>query len=150
MEARSDIHDVRTRQTRIAMLKMREELHDLTFHDSHHAHEYFVVNSFKLLCSLVASEEEKQKAINYQEMELPKKLLPVNIEMVNKVLDDVKKCAVFPKNSLSLDDFRKEVMEMKLFNWDHVNSVCKFIKAKAEFGATLHELVVSMMLNNDY
>lgn len=138
-----DVHDVRTRQTRIAMLKMREELHDLTFHDSHHAHEYFVVNSFKLTYSLTADEKDKQDLIVYQKMELPKKLVPIDIEAANKVLDSIKKHAIFPKNPILLDDLKNEILEKNYLKWDDVKDTYDFIKMKAEFGATLHELVVS-------
>ncbi|XP_008211506.1 general transcription factor 3C polypeptide 1 [Nasonia vitripennis] len=138
---RTEVHDVRTRQTRIAMLKMREELHDLTFHDSHHAHEYFVVNSFKLLFKLMASQEDKQNLVDYRGMDIPSKLLPIDVEVANQVLQNVKKHAIFPKSPVSYEDFKKEMLQDKLFVWEDVNAVCKYIRTKTEFGATLHELV---------
>lgn len=141
-----DVQDVRTRQTRIAMLKMREELHDLTFHDSHHAHEYFVVNSFRLNYSLVVSEEEKQNSTFYQNMELPKSLLPIDIEAANTVLDSVKKDAIFPKNILPFDSLKEEIIKANTLDWDDVKAIYNFIKSKAEFGATLHELTVSLSM----
>lgn len=145
MGTNPDVQDVRTRQTRIAMLKMREELHDLTFHDSQHAHEYFVVNSFKLSYSLIAKEEDRQDLIFYKNMELPKSLLPMDIDTANEVLDSVKKHAVFPKNLTSLEDLKETIFEENILNWDDVKATYNFIKTKTEFGATLHELVVSSL-----
>jgi hypothetical protein len=145
IEMRADINDVRTRQTRIAMLKMREELHDLTFHDSHHAHEYFVVNSFKLFYSLTMKTGNTESITAYRGLELPKNLVPINVEVTNKVLDDIKKFAIFPKYLMSYDDLKMEIVKDRQFNWEHIYEICLFIKAKAEFGATLHDIVVSLI-----
>ncbi|XP_014204050.1 general transcription factor 3C polypeptide 1 isoform X2 [Copidosoma floridanum] len=141
LETRNEVQDARTKQTRIAMLQMREELHDLTIDDNHHAYEYFVVNSFKLLYSLVSNEENENDITDYQGMKLPRKLLPVDIKLVNKILEDVKKHAVFPKEQISLDDLKTEIEQDGLFQWNDVVAIHRFIKSKAEFGATLHELV---------
>ncbi|XP_058798386.1 general transcription factor 3C polypeptide 1 [Phymastichus coffea] len=143
LESRIEVQDVRTRQTRIAMLRMREELHDLTFHDSHHAHEYFVVNSFKLFSSLKVTEGLENPTTTYKGMNLPKALLPINIEIADKILEDIKKFAVFPKNPIPYQNFETEMKANEKFDWNEVNNICKFIKSKEEFGASLHELVTN-------
>ena len=142
---RNIVQDVRSRQTRIAMLKMREELHDLTFHDSHHAHEYFVVNPCKLFYSLTANKGEQNDSTIYQNLELPQALLPIGTEVIKQVLNDIKTFAVFPENVKSYDSFKAEVIQTQVFNWDDVDKICRFIKTKSEFGATLQELVVSIV-----
>ncbi|KAJ8670622.1 hypothetical protein QAD02_001881 [Eretmocerus hayati] len=138
-EKPSEIHDAVTRYTRIAMLKMREELHGLTLFDCHHAHEFFVVNAFKMFQSFNVNKDDC--LTKYRGMELPEKLLPIDVESINNVLDDVKKHAVFPRNTLSPDELKNETQQAGLFNWEDVNNVWKFIKSKAEFGATLYEIV---------
>ncbi|CAB0041962.1 unnamed protein product [Trichogramma brassicae] len=138
-----DMNDVRTRQTRIAMLQMREELHELTFQDNHHAHEYFVVNSCKMYYTLKSTDLIAEAKIIYQGMELPRTLVPLETDLINRVLNEIKNSAIFPKNPTSYDNLKVDVAQLKL-SWNDVDKICKFIKAKNEFGATLHEITVLM------
>ncbi|XP_014229864.1 general transcription factor 3C polypeptide 1 [Trichogramma pretiosum] len=137
-----DMNDVRTRQTRIAMLQMREELHELTFQDNHHAHEYFVVNSCKMYYTLKSTDLIAEARIIYQGMELPRTLVPLETDLINRVLNEIKNSAIFPKNPTSYDNLKIDVAQLKL-SWNDVDKICKFIKAKNEFGATLHEIATT-------
>lgn len=138
-----DDSNVHKRYTRIALLRMREELSKLTVADSHHAHDYFVVNVFKIFYSLYRSN-----SINCEENEIfkgfsmPLDLLPLKINIANELIQEINKFAIFPKDSISFSDFKKNLSN-DLLNLNNVEAIYKFVYAKKELGASIQELVVS-------
>uniref|UniRef100_V9IJW2 Transcription factor TFIIICalfa n=1 Tax=Apis cerana TaxID=7461 RepID=V9IJW2_APICE len=136
-----DDSNVHKRYTRIALLRMREELSKLTVADSHHAHDYFVVNVFKIFYSLYRSN-----SINCEENEIfkgfsmPLDLLPLKINIANELIQEINKFAIFPKDSISFSDFKKNLSN-DLLNLNNVEAIYKFVYAKKELGASIQELV---------
>ena len=139
---KNDINDVKTRHTRIALLKMREELHDLTIHDSAHAHEYFVVNSCKLFYSLRLGKDAECNTIGHQGLNLPSKIFPLDINKITEVLNDIKEFAIYPKNLIAYDEL-KDKCQNENFDWGNVDGIYNFIINGKEFGATLEQIFVS-------
>lgn len=133
--------------TRIAMLRMKEELNDLTMDCSHHAHEYFVVNSFKMFYSLETSavSSTSDDIENFKEFSIPSQLLPLKIESVNNLLSELNQNTIFPKNGISYTDYKNEIAIKKKkipVNWQHVDAVCKFVRERKEIGVRPQELLV--------
>lgn len=135
-----DDSNVHKRYTRIALLRMREELSKLTVADSHHAHDYFVVNVFKIFYSLYRSN-----SINCEENEIfkgfsiPLDLLPLKINVANELIQEINKFAIFPKDSISFSDFKKNLSND--LNLNNVEAIYKFVYDKKEFGASIQELI---------
>lgn len=141
---KNDANDSTIRQTRIAMLKMREELHDLTFSDNHHAHDFFVVNSFKLFYSLRLKEGGPSgELITYRGSNLPRELVPLEPNLVDETVKNLREFAVFPKESISYADLKREMTSSDEFKWKNVIDVCNYIASGQEFGITLKDLAVS-------
>lgn len=129
--------------TRIAMLKMREELSELNFKDSHHAHEYFAVNSFKMLYSLNLQKEDKPKRMEvFKGFLVPHEIIPIDDDVTKRILNKVKENSTFPIVQTSYDDFKEEMKDILGIPWSFVDEVYYFIKEKKEFGASLDELMV--------
>lgn len=143
-----DTSDIQKKYTRIAMLRMREELNDLTVADSHHAHEYFVVNSFRMFYSLESSSSaasSNDEIENFKGYSVPSQFVSLKIETVNNVLDEVSRHAIFPKDDISYTDYENDVMTKKReipVDWKHIEAVCKFVQEKKEFGACSQDLLV--------
>ncbi|XP_076298615.1 general transcription factor 3C polypeptide 1 isoform X2 [Lasioglossum baleicum] len=134
-----DSGDMHKKYTRLALLRMREELSDLTLADSHHAHEYFVVNMFKVFYSLTASNShDSSEGIVFRDLVIPPELLPLRLEAVNDLLNELNKFVVFPRDGISFSDF-KETIDSESFLRD-VDTVYKFVREKKELGASILEL----------
>lgn len=150
-----DTNDLQKKYTRIAMLRMREELDDLTVTDSHHAHEYFVVNAFKMFYWLDLSSLKAMSVLNDQNENeknnlVPDQLVPLKKEVINKVLNEVNHFAIFPKNVVSYKDYKDDMIAKKkeiAVDWKHVDTVCKFVREKKELGASMQDLMVIYFLS---
>ncbi|XP_011696801.1 PREDICTED: general transcription factor 3C polypeptide 1 isoform X2 [Wasmannia auropunctata] len=145
-----DTSDVQKKYTRIAMLRMREELNDLSVTDSHHAHEYFVVNSFRMFYNLELPSSSVVEASasldieNFKGHSVPNELIPLKIEIVNDFLDELNRTAIFPKNDISYSDYKSEIVTKKkeiAVDWKYVDAVCEFVQEKREIGVTSQELL---------
>lgn len=144
-----DTSDIQKKYTRIAMLRMREELDDLTVADSHHAHEYFVVNSFKMFYNLetsssAASSASSNEIENFKGYSVPSQLIPLRIDTVNDLLNELNRTAIFPKNGISYTDYKDEIMTKKTeipVEWKYVDAVYKFVREKKEIGVCSQELL---------
>ncbi|XP_076161731.1 general transcription factor 3C polypeptide 1 isoform X2 [Ptiloglossa arizonensis] len=137
-----DSADVQKRYTRIALLRMREELSELTVADSHHAHDYFVVNMFKVFYSLYTSNSQNscEKEI-FKGFLMPLELLPLRLSTANNLIQEVNKFAVFPKDSVSYSDFKKSLPKNFLSSFNNMDAVYKFVRDKKELGASVQELI---------
>lgn len=146
----NDTSDIEKKYTRIAMLRMREELNNLTVADSHHAHEYFVVNSFKMFYSLetspsAASSASSNEIENFKNYSVPSQLVPLRIDAVNDLLNELNRNAIFPKNGISYTDYKNEIITKKKeipVEWKYVDAVCEFVQEKKEIGVCSQELLV--------
>nr|XP_034186691.1 general transcription factor 3C polypeptide 1 [Osmia lignaria] len=135
-----DSADMDKRYTRIALLRMREELSELTAADSHHAHEYFVVNMFKVLYSLYTSNSQKEIEV-FRGISIAKELLPLKLNLINDVIQEISKFAVFPKDGISYYDFKKKLSKNSSLSLDDIEMVYKFVRDKKEIGASIKELI---------
>ncbi|XP_043286772.1 general transcription factor 3C polypeptide 1 [Venturia canescens] len=143
-------NDMQKRYTRLAMLQMREELSDLASSDSHHAHEYFVLNMFKIYHSLRRSNVDKEATAaassdgSSSGPELPpKELLALNRQNYSAIIADLKKFAIFPKaatSGASYYKFRQDLPESDLFKRG-LDAVYEFIRDRREVGASLSQLL---------
>ncbi|XP_011862964.1 PREDICTED: general transcription factor 3C polypeptide 1-like [Vollenhovia emeryi] len=141
--------EIQKRYTRIAMLRMREELNDLSVTDSHHAHEFFVVNSFRVFYSLETSPSIASASLNdienFKGHSVPSQLVPLKIETVNDFLGELNRTATFPKTVLSYTNYKKNVIVSKkkevTVNWKYVDAVYEFVQEKKEIGACSQELL---------
>lgn len=131
--------------TRFGMLKMHQEHNELTLADSHHAHDFFVVNSFNIFYKLTLSDVDGPRKLDvHQGYEIPSDILPLKLNTVNKLLNKIKKNAIFPKQVTSYQEFQQIVMDNVRIPWAIIHAVCMFIKEKKELGATLLDLSVSI------
>ncbi|XP_011252958.2 general transcription factor 3C polypeptide 1 [Camponotus floridanus] len=141
----NDTNDIEKKYTRIAMLGMRE---GITEADSHHAHEYFVVNSFKMFysletSSLATSSASSNEIENFKNYSIPSQLIPLRIDAVNDLLNKLNRTAIFPKSGISYTDYKDEIMTKKKkipVEWKYVDAVCEFVREKKEVGACSQEL----------
>lgn len=139
----TDPSDVDKRYTRLALLKMREELNDLTPNDSHHAHEYFVLNMFKIFYSLQQTKVQNPTNVSsINEMEIPTELLPLKRDVYSKLLADLKKFCIFPRLDVCYGKFRRDLQASEIFKRG-LDAVYEFLRDKKEVGASLEQLAVS-------
>ncbi|KOX75217.1 General transcription factor 3C polypeptide 1 [Melipona quadrifasciata] len=134
------IDDVHKRYNRIALLRMREELSELTVADSHHAHEYFVVNMFKVFYSLYRSNSQNVREV-FRDLPMPSDLLPLKLNTINDLIQEVNKFTVFPKNNISFSDLKKILPNDFSLNLNSMDIVYEFVYDKKEFGATIQDLI---------
>lgn len=139
-----DSADVHKRYTRIALLRMREELSELTIADSHHAHEYFVVNMFKVFYTLRApiSQNSGRNEI-FRGLLIPSELLPLELNAANDLIQEINKLAIFPKDGISYSDFKRNLPRNFSFTLNDIDTIYKFVRDKKELGASIPELMVS-------
>ncbi|XP_015608744.1 general transcription factor 3C polypeptide 1 [Cephus cinctus] len=136
-----DLNDVQKRGTRIALLMMREELNDFALSDSHHAHEYFVVNTFKIFYSLHLPESKSPRELtDFHQHNVPREILPLNTNLAKKLIDDIKKYAIFPKD-ISYAEFKQSILELPHISLNDVDNVYKFVRSMKELGCTTKELL---------
>ncbi|XP_014614359.1 PREDICTED: general transcription factor 3C polypeptide 1 [Polistes canadensis] len=138
-----DTNDVQKRFTRLALLKIREELNEFSVSDSHHAHEYFVVNMFKIFYYLESSklqhcDEDYEEFKSYA---IPSGMLPLKLKTVSEIINDLNKFAIFPKNNTSYANFKKTMNGKVLYNWMKIDAIYKFVREKKEIGASSEELM---------
>lgn len=139
-----DDSDIQKRYTRIALLRMREELSELTVADSHHAHDFFVVNFFKIFYSLHRPNEQIRSENDiFKGLSLPRDLLPLRLSAANDVVQEINKFAVFPKENVSFSDFKKSLQSDFPLNLSHMEALYKFVCGKKELGASIQELMVN-------
>ncbi|XP_012253071.2 general transcription factor 3C polypeptide 1 isoform X2 [Athalia rosae] len=138
-----DVNDMQKRCTRIALLMMREELNDLAVSDNHHAHDYFVVNTFKILCSFKLKETDEPRSLEcFQNMKVPVDILPLNTRLAKQLIEDLKKYALFPKDPTPYEDFLNEVGDaLGQADLDTLGTLHKYVRDKKEIGATSKQIV---------
>ncbi|CAK9821586.1 General transcription factor 3C polypeptide 1 [Anthophora retusa] len=137
-----DSADIHKRYTRIALLRMREELSELTIADSHHAHEYFVVNMFKVFYYLYRSNPQSSEGNEiFRGFSLPSDLLPLKLNAANDLIQEINKFAVFPKDGVSYSDFKKCLPDDLPLSLNNIEAVYKFVREKKELGASIQELI---------
>ncbi|XP_034950383.1 general transcription factor 3C polypeptide 1 [Chelonus insularis] len=139
---REDTSDAQRRYTRIALLKMREELiEDLP--DSHHAHEYFAVNTFGISYLFPEIEEEK---INNHEFVVDDKLfhnvLMFEIETFKKIINDLNKFAIFPRKFVDYPRVKEDLAMMTELKEEEIDLIYDYVRNKHEQGATSKELTL--------
>ncbi|XP_076248237.1 general transcription factor 3C polypeptide 1 isoform X2 [Calliopsis andreniformis] len=138
-----DSVDAHKRYTRIALLRMREELSELTVADSHHAHEYFVVNMFKVFYSLYTSNlQNSEKDEIFRGLSIASELLPLKLNIAHNLIQEISKFAVFPKDDILYIDFKQNLSQNLAFTLHDVDAVYEFIRNKMELGASVQELTV--------
>ncbi|XP_066593076.1 general transcription factor 3C polypeptide 1 [Prorops nasuta] len=137
-----DANDIQKRYTRIALLRMREELNDLAVSENHHAHEYFAVNSFKILYSLkLPGRNEPFNCETFLDQKIPSDLLPLSLKVVNEIIEETSKSAIFPKDIVSYADLKKSVMKLSTMSWSKIDALYRFVRDKKEIGASDKELM---------
>jgi len=139
-------NNMQKKYTRIALLRMKEDLNNFTVADSHHAHEFFVVNSFKMFYSLEMSPSSASNndITDFKGHLIPVQFLPLKIETVNNFLSEVNRSAIFPKNSISYTDYKEKTIKNSevAINWRHIDAVYKFVYERKDIGACTQELLV--------
>lgn len=141
-----DASDAQKKYTRIAMLRLKKDLNNFTVTDSHHAHEYFVVNIFrmfyKLKTSSLAESNDVEKFRNYS---IPSQFVPLRIESINNLLTELNKYAVFPKSGISYQECKEQMRtrEEMLVKLKYIDAVHDFVQEKKEVGVSSRELLVS-------
>ncbi|XP_033321902.2 general transcription factor 3C polypeptide 1 [Megalopta genalis] len=134
-----DSGDAHKKYTRLALLRMREELCNLTVADSHHAHEYFVVNMFKVYYSLTLPKPDTLSGgAVFEDFLVPSELLPLGLDAANDLINDLNESAVFPSSGISFSDF-KEKIDSK-FSLEDIEAVYEFVREKKELGTSILEL----------
>ncbi|XP_011143807.1 general transcription factor 3C polypeptide 1 [Harpegnathos saltator] len=153
-----ETNDIQKKYTRLTILGMKEELDDLSVADSHHAHEYFVVNAFKMFYSLELPSSVATSVPNDQETcksQLASELVSLKIEKINKVLDEISHFAIFPGtindrlflvrslHETSYKDHKDYMITKKgtTINWRHVDAICNFVREKKELGVCPQDLI---------
>ncbi|XP_063986134.1 general transcription factor 3C polypeptide 1 [Diachasmimorpha longicaudata] len=138
-ENNKDSADSGPRHTRIALLTMREELNE-DVPDSHHAHEYFVVNTFGIFFSFphLRGEIEDHPGGSLMKSE---RLLMVRDDMYKEVLADLRKFAVFPREFPRYDEI-KRLSEVEDIKESEIDIIYDFVRDRREQGATLKQLVM--------
>ncbi|XP_076762945.1 general transcription factor 3C polypeptide 1 [Xylocopa sonorina] len=136
-----DDSDLHKRYTRIALLRMREELSELTVADSHHAHEYFVVNMFKVYYSLYRSDTKNSENETFKDLSMPPDLVPLKLNAVNDLLEEISRFSVCPMNDSSYNDFKKNLDKDLAVDSNDLDEVYEFVRDKKELGASIQELI---------
>ena len=143
-QTRTSIDPNDPKYTRLGMLKMREEFNKISVKDSHHAHDFFVVNSFNIFYSLKLPDiEDSRKLAVHQEYNVPAEIIPLNLNVVNNLISKIKTNAIFPKNHISYEEFQQLMIENSNLEWKLIDKICRFIKERKELGASLQEIAVS-------
>ncbi|XP_015188892.1 PREDICTED: general transcription factor 3C polypeptide 1 [Polistes dominula] len=138
-----DTNDGQKQFTRLALLKIREELNEFSVSDSHHAHEYFVVNIFKIFYYLESSSSQHcdEDYEMFKSYALPSGMLPLKLKTVSEIINELNKFATFPKNNTSYANFKKTMNGKVLYNWMKIDAIYRFVKEKKEIGASSEELM---------
>ncbi|XP_076636938.1 general transcription factor 3C polypeptide 1 [Colletes latitarsis] len=137
-----DPSDEKKRYTRIALLRMREELSELTAADSHHAHDYFAVNMFKIFYSLYTLNSENSNGNEiFRGLSMPPELLPLRLNAAYNLIQEINKFIVFPKDTISYSDFKKSLPSNFSLSFNNMDAVYKFVRDKKELGASIQELM---------
>ncbi|KZC03777.1 General transcription factor 3C polypeptide 1 [Dufourea novaeangliae] len=136
-----DTGDIHKRYTRLALLRMREELSELTAADSHHAHEYFAVNMFKVYYFLNPSNSQHSGQYEiFRHLLIPPELIPLRLEAANNLIQELNRVAVFPNDGISYSEFKKNLHMDCQLNLNDIEIVYKFVRDKQELGASIPEL----------
>jgi len=138
-------NNMQKKYTRIALLRMKEDLNNFTVADSHHAHEFFVVNSFKMFYNLEISPSFACNDItDFKGHLIPVQFLPLRIETVNNFLSEINRFAIFPKNGISYTDYKEKTIKNSevTINWKYADAVYKFVCEKKDIGVCTQELLV--------
>ncbi|XP_046623037.1 general transcription factor 3C polypeptide 1 isoform X1 [Neodiprion virginianus] len=137
-----DMNDMQKRCTRIALLLMREE-NDLAVTDIYHAHDYFIVNTFKIFCSLKLRDTKEPRSLEYfYNMELPADILPLKQQLIDELIGDLKRFALFPKDPVPFEDFLNTVGDqLEITEIDDLRAIYQYLHDKREIGATNKQII---------
>ncbi|XP_020291475.1 general transcription factor 3C polypeptide 1 isoform X2 [Pseudomyrmex gracilis] len=140
-----DASDAQKKYTRIAMLRLKKDLNNFTVTDSHHAHEYFVVNTFRMFYKLKTSSLiESNDVERFRNYSIPSQLVPLRIESINNLLTKLNKYAIFPRNGISYKNCKEQMRtreEMSEIELKYIDAVHDFVQEKKEMGVSSHELL---------
>ncbi|XP_034239860.1 general transcription factor 3C polypeptide 1 [Thrips palmi] len=137
--------------TRIALYMMREENEQTEVNkvqETQHAHDFFVVNSCKVVCRLkedLSSDAQTEPLVGIDpsgtriKCAVSRSLLPVNAALANDVLENIKKRAVFEGPNLPENVVLAEIA-FKGIDESFMLQILEFCLSKNEFGATMDEL----------
>lgn len=137
--------------TRIALYMMREENEQTEVNkvqETQHAHDFFVVNSCKVVCRLkedLSADAQTEPLVGIDpngtriKCAVSRSLLPVNAALANDVLENIKKRSVFegpssPENVALAQAAKGELDE------SFMREVLEFCLLKGGLGATMEDL----------
>lgn len=137
--------------TRIALYMMREENEQSDVskvQETQHAHDFFVVNSCKVVCRLkedISTDAPTEVLVGIDpngtrvKCAVSRSLLPVNAALASQVLDSIKRKAVFdgPSDSedVVLDDLSNKGLDRLL-----MQALIAFTLSKKEMGASMQDM----------
>ncbi|XP_071452736.1 general transcription factor 3C polypeptide 1 isoform X2 [Hetaerina americana] len=115
--------------SRIALFMMRKELTDSPMIDSHHAHDFFVVNACDIYCTVT---------------DVDALLTPTKIqsELMENVLMQLKSSAILPDGYTPFLDLRKKYLEQgaSALDWKYAGEIINYVGHAKEVGVTVKEL----------
>ncbi|XP_046395465.1 general transcription factor 3C polypeptide 1 isoform X2 [Ischnura elegans] len=115
--------------SRIALFLMRKELTESPQIDSHHAHDFFVVNACEIYCT-TSDVNGLLEPINSQ------------TKLMESVLQKIKSSSILPDGYTSFLDLHKKYLEMSSnpLDWKYACELVDFVDHAREVGVTLKEL----------
>uniref|UniRef100_A0A1B6C3M8 GTF3C1 extended winged-helix domain-containing protein n=2 Tax=Clastoptera arizonana TaxID=38151 RepID=A0A1B6C3M8_9HEMI len=123
----------------IALYLIREECDgNLQQKELQHAHDFFVVNSTKVFCSL-ASKEQSGEPTGPQRNELPPSFTPLENSIVEKVLSDIKRRATFTVKFDQISE-ETEVASTNNISTTLAHELIDFIRNTKEIGASIKDI----------
>lgn len=137
--------------TRIALYMMREENEKSDvgkFQETQHAHDFFVVNSCKVVCRLkedLSTDAPTEALVGIDpkgsriKCGVSRSLLPVNAALATEVLEDIKKKAVFVGPTLPEEEILTDLVS-RGYDGPLMRSLLLFTSSKNEFGASMNDL----------
>ncbi|KAK3919691.1 General transcription factor 3C polypeptide 1 [Frankliniella fusca] len=137
--------------TRIALYMMREENESSdvgVFKETQHAHDFFVVNSCKVVCRLkedISTDAPTEALVGIDpkgsriKCAVSRSLLPVDAALASEVLEDIKTKAIFVGPTLSDDDVLAALVPHG-YDGPLMKALLLFVASKNEFGASMADI----------
>ncbi|KAF7988582.1 hypothetical protein HCN44_001155 [Aphidius gifuensis] len=134
--------DNKKKYTRIALLKMREELTDLP--NNNYAHDYFHVNAFDIYYKLPQLDNE---LLNNSELiidnKLTSKLLMFDDNNDKIITSDFNDNILYPTDPIDIDEIKNLIIDKYDIDENNINDIINFVENKHEQGATLKQLTIN-------
>lgn len=116
----------------------------------HKMHDFFYLNSCKMMLSLM--DDVNHDVLRIGGVNVHKALLTWDPKIKDALLERIPKDAIWPRKHLEINEF---VMRMKCSGFGELDiesglSVLQHLEAKNELGSTNVELLVSVMIVDDY